>query len=247
MNPLKSILLAGMRRRLPGFGFATAKLFPSGIIATNKYGVTMQLNPYEAVEGSVLMDGYFDEPVLNGILMHLQPDDVVWDVGANVGLHSLAIKKLKPTAHVYAFEPFSRNFERLCINQQLNPDLPIHKFNLALGTRVSIAKLYTTPRNAGRTSLQPLQHTQTTEVAVATIAGDDLVLHQVPQPQVIKLDTEGTELEILKGCASILKDTALRVVIYESFTQQQEIKTLLSSHGFTIKAIDTVSNFIAIR
>jgi len=247
MNPVKSFLLAGMRNRLPGFGFVTSKLYPNGIIAYNKFGVRMKLNPYEAIEGSVLFDGYFDEPVLQSLIEHLNDKDVFWDIGANVGLHALTVKKIKPDVQCFAFEFFYKNFERLCINQSLNAHLSIQKYNLALAERPGIEKLYTTHNNAGRTSLQPLQDAHTTEIFVTTIKGDDLILSGAFQPHVIKLDTEGTELAILQGCIKILQQNILRVVIYESFTQQSEIERFLQDFGFIVKPIDSLSNFIATR
>jgi FkbM family methyltransferase len=247
MNLLKNLLLAGMRKRLPGFGFTTLKLYAGGIITKNKFGVRMQLNPYEAVEGSVLFDGYFDEPVLQAITENLLANEVFWDIGANVGLHTLTVKKIKPDVECIAFEPFYKNFERLCFNQALNPDLQVLKYNLALADQSKIEKLYTSFNNSGRTSLQPLQDSLTTEIFIPTVTGDSLIQSAVPRPHVIKLDTEGTELAILQGCLKLLQESQLRVVVYESFTQQTEIEKFLMSFGFSIKPIDSLSNFIAVR
>jgi len=247
MSLIKNILLAGMRRRLPGFGFATSKLYPQGVITSNKYGVRMQLDPYEAVEGSVLFDGYFDEPVLDHLVKNAKQGDVFWDVGANVGLHSFTIKKLAPTLECFAFEPFYKNFARLCINQNLNPHLKINKYNLALANRAGIEALYTSENNAGRTSLNPLQNSTPTQIHINTLTGNELLLLGVPQPTIIKLDTEGTELAILQGCNELLKNTNLRVILYESFSQQAEIAHYLNDFGFTVTPIDSLSNFAATR
>jgi FkbM family methyltransferase len=247
MNLLKNLLLGGMRRRLPGFGFTTSKLYPAGIITANKFAVRMQLNPYEAVEGSVLFDGYFDEPVLQAITENLRANEVFWDIGANVGLHALTVKKIKSDVECIAFEPFYKNFERLCTNQALNPDLPVVKYNLALADKSTIEKLYTSLNNSGRTSLQPLQDSVTTEIFVSTVTGDGLIQSGVPQPHVMKLDTEGTELAILHGCLELLQKNQLRVIVYESFTQQMDIEKFLKSFGFNVKPIDSLGNFIAVR
>lgn len=247
MSLLKNILLAGMRKRLPGFGFTTFKLYPQGVITSNKYGVRMQLDPYEAVEGSVLFDGYFDEFVLDHVVKNIKQGDVFWDVGANVGLHSFTIKKLVPTIECFAFEPFYKNFARLCTNQNLNPQLKINKYNLALADHAGIETLYTSENNAGRTSLTPLQNATPTEIHINTLTGDDLLHLGVPQPNIIKLDTEGTELAILQGFNKLLKDNKVRAILYESFSQQIEIEKYLSDFDFTVTPIDRLSNFIAIR
>ncbi len=247
MSLFKNILLAAMRRRLRGFGFLTSKLYPNGIIAKNKFGVKMRLNPYEAVEGSVLFDGYFDESVLNRLIENLREGEVFWDVGANVGLHSFTIKKLMPSIECCSFEPYHRNFEKLCFNQSLNPQTLVNKYNLALGSEPGIAKLYSTINNAGRTSLSPLQNSFTTDVYVDIVTGNQLVEWGVSEPHVIKLDTEGTELAILQGCKGIFQRDRSRIVIFESFSQTDEIVKFLSQFGFKVTPIDSLGNFVAIR
>ncbi len=242
------ILKFGMRRRWPGFGFTAKKLFPEGIIASSKYGTTLQLDPYEAVEGSVLFDGYFDEAVLLAIRDNLKPGEVVWDIGANVGLHAFTIKKLMPTIQCYAFEPFYKNFARLCVNQQLNPDCQIFKYNVALSDRRSIETIHTTENNSGRTSIRELENASSTGVSIFTTMGDELISLGVPAPHVIKLDTEGSELAILTGCKMLLeKSNQLRAIIYESFNTDNKLEHLLSGYGFTITRLDATDNFLAKR
>lgn len=247
MNLMKSMLVVGMRKRWPGFGFMTSKIYPQGIITNTKHGVRLQLDPYQAVEGTVLFDGYFDESVLNTLIQHLKPGEVFWDVGANVGLHTFTVKKLLPTVQCLAFEPFYKNFERLCVNQSLNPELKIEKYNMALASKTAIETQYTSDNNAGRTSLQPLPDARSTEIYINTIRGDDLIDLGLPKPHVMKLDTEGTELKILQGCSRLLTSSNLRLIIYETFSQQKEIDQYLTEFGFSITPIDTLSNFMAIR
>lgn len=245
---MKNILTFGMRKRWPGFGFITKKFFAEGIVATNKYGTTLRLDPYEAVEGSVLFDGYFDEAVLLALKDNLKPGEVFWDIGANVGLHALTIKKLMPTVQCHAFEPFYKNFARLCVNQQLNPASPVHKYNLALSDKRSVETIHTTLNNSGRTSIHALQNAASTDVTIFTTTGDELISLGVPSPHVIKLDTEGSELAILTGCKGLLeKPNQVRAIIYESFDTDKKLEQLLSGYGFTITSLDTSDNFLAKR
>ncbi|HEU5292733.1 MAG TPA: FkbM family methyltransferase [Cyclobacteriaceae bacterium] len=245
---IKSILKFGMKKRWPGFGFVTKKLFPEGIVAQNKYHTTFLLDPYEAVEGSVLFDGYFDEGVLIAMQDSLRPGDVFWDIGANVGLHSFTIKKLIPTIQCHAFEPFYKNFARLCTNQELNPGAQVFKYNLALSDRRGIETIHTTINNSGRTSIHALQNAASTDVAIFTTTGDELISLGVPAPHVIKLDTEGSEFAILTGCKTLLEQpNQVRAIIYESFEKDKKLEQLLSSYGFKITSLDARDNFLAKR
>lgn len=65
------------------------------------------INRAEALHSHGQMDHYFRHGVRVG------PDDVVVDVGANIGLFMLAIHWRCPEARVYAFEPIPYTFEAL--------------------------------------------------------------------------------------------------------------------------------------
>lgn len=245
---IKNLLKFGMRKRWPAFGFITKKLFPEGLITSSKYGAMLQLDPYEAVEGSVLFDGYFDEAVLLAMRDNLKRSEVVWDIGANVGVHAFTIKKLLPDVQCHAFEPFYKNFARLCINQQLNPDCQIFKYNIALSDKRNVETIHTTVYNSGRTSIHALEHATSTGISIFTTTGDELISLGVPAPHVIKIDTEGNEFAILTGCRTLLeKPNQLRAIIYESFNTDNKLEQLLSGYGFTITRLDATDNFLAKR
>jgi FkbM family methyltransferase len=247
MSIVKSVLLFGLQRKYCGFGYATSKLYKQGIIASNKFGVKFSLDPYDAIEGSILMDGYFDEPVLHALVGQLKEGDTFWDVGSNIGLHSLTIKKLKPSINCYCFEPYYLNFARLVKNSLLNPALEIIKYNFGLAVEHSVEGIHTTLNNHGRSSLNAMTNSQPTNVNVATLPGDFLLQKGVPLPNVMKIDTEGFEFSVLKGCIKLLESNELRAIVYEAFTDQSTISSFLTNFGFKVSRIDQIDNFLAVR
>ncbi|MCC6385564.1 MAG: FkbM family methyltransferase [Bacteroidia bacterium] len=46
--------------------------------------------------------------------------DIIFDVGANTGVYSLVAQTVNPRSKVYAFEPLSMFYPKLCMNIQLN-------------------------------------------------------------------------------------------------------------------------------
>jgi hypothetical protein len=56
---------------------------------------------------SVREDELWADTVLELLLRIVRPDDVV-EVGANIGLHTLALSSAIPNGHFYAFEPADR-------------------------------------------------------------------------------------------------------------------------------------------
>lgn len=244
---LKKIVLYGFRKNWRGFGFLIRKVFNNHILVQNKFGVWMNLNPQEIIDSSVILDGYFDEPVLQAILKVIKDDDVVWDIGANIGLHSLSINKLNPRTQCYCFEPHYENFQRLLHNASLNKNIKIHAFNFGLSSDVSMHKIFSTPRNHGRTGFHEMVGTQFTKTRSLAIDGDRLLTLGVSPPNIIKIDTEGHELQVLQGLSGILSSPALRAIAFEVLDNKEALIRLLESHSFKISSIDSQSNFLALR
>jgi glycosyltransferase involved in cell wall biosynthesis len=78
----------------------------------------LALDPESHLDSIVLRDGYYEKPILDAIMAHLPTDGVLWDVGANVGIHSVTAKHLCPTATVVAFEPVPFTAARLTLNAE---------------------------------------------------------------------------------------------------------------------------------
>ena len=77
------------------------------------------LDPESYLEWFIFKNGYYEREVLDAALRHLPEHGVFWDVGANIGLHALTIKRLRPDVSVYAFEPVPFTAARFLLNQSL--------------------------------------------------------------------------------------------------------------------------------
>src|SRR5262249_61610471 len=75
------------------------------VTAYNKYGTRLLLSPVDYIDSFVLLSGYFESEVLEAILPFLHSGAVLWDIGANFGLHAITAKHLKPEARVICIEP----------------------------------------------------------------------------------------------------------------------------------------------
>jgi len=60
------------------------------------------------------------DSVLTGIRPYVADDAVCLDIGANIGLYTMALARLAPNGSVYAFEPAPATFEFLRTNIELN-------------------------------------------------------------------------------------------------------------------------------
>lgn len=166
----------------------------------------MQAGHFEAL----LHDALTDEDLAAG---------TVWDVGAHVGYHTLAFAaRVGPAGRVIAFEPNPPNALRLRQNLARNPVLAerVHVEQCALSDRDGADRLFCTQEvDDGTSSGAALESALTRDnedafraldsIVVTTFRGDALVqARRVPRPSVLKIDVEGGEVIVLRGCVSLL-------------------------------------------
>jgi FkbM family methyltransferase len=165
---------------------------------------------------------------------NLRDGDVFYDVGANIGLYSLYAAKLRPACRVFAFEPESHNFGSLCGNLLLNRVENVTPCFFPLSSHEDFAPFYVydlQPGGAlhslGRPSpLRDGPPLLTTGAIAVTI--DVLVSHhELPAPNLLKLDVDGNEEKILDGAAAVLASGLLRSILVE-VTGPDECKPALS-------------------
>jgi FkbM family methyltransferase len=228
--------------------------------ASNKYGVRFYMNPNNYIDSHVLRSGYYESEVLEAILPFLDTGSVFWDIGANFGLHAITAKFLKPQSKVICIEPSPLMLAQLYANCRLNA-LEIEMVNVALSDSPRFQTLHLVEGNPGMSTLKPWEKAQyNSKVTCWCDSGDNLVLtHLLPQPRVIKIDVEGSELEVLIGLKNILMNSALKAVIFEENVQflsqeNNKIYEILVKAGFEIKCLNrqektqhNLGNFIAIR
>lgn len=226
------------------------------IAARTKHGVLLYLDPYEYVDGFVLRDGFYEEEVLNAALARLRPTEVFWDVGANLGLHALSIKRLRPDVVVSAFEP-NPSMAALLHGAARGNALEVDIWEVALHSEAGRAPFYIHAGNAGRSGL----HNWDSDpalccVEVETRTADETVdAGEARQPNVIKLDVEGNEDRVLEGMKRTLANWNLHTVIFEDAIEPtSKVKTILLEAGFTIRQLKrqgsthhNLENFVAVR
>lgn len=157
--------------------------------------------------------------VVKQLLGRLKAGDVVYDVGANIGIIALpAARIVADRGLVVAIEPEPANFHRLAENIERNGLNNVVALALAAGAERGTATLYRSARKtgAGAHSLKRSDASMIRGLMVPVARLDDLVsVLRFPFPDYIKIDVEGFELEALQGMAGILADSTLKGVICE--------------------------------
>lgn len=257
-------LTSYLRSNLRGFSriwYGMKKMGASPYIqVTNKYGAVFYLNPENYIDSHIIRSGYYESEVLEAILPFLDANAVFWDIGANFGLHAITAKCLRPKTHIICIEPSPIMLTQIQANSCLN-QVKLEVVSVALSEASQFQTLHLVNGNPGMSTLKPWEKTAYSDQVICWCeSGDYLVQKQtIPQPTVIKLDIEGSELEALLGMKAILANKDLKVIVFESGSSLLEQKTdpiygILTEFGFIIKALvrqentqHNLDNFIAVR
>ncbi len=182
-------------------------------VRCRRRGVTWQLDLNEGIDLSIYLLGAYEPRLLATYAPLLQPGWVVWDIGANVGAHTLHFARLVgPSGRVFAFEPTDFAFTKLQANLELNPDLR---------PRVRPQNLFLVDRDAQQPPqtvyaswpVGPIDHPVDPEhlgrpmrLTTARAATGDACAktHALDRLDFVKLDVDGHELSVLRGMRATL-------------------------------------------
>ena len=185
------------------------------------------------------------EPSTIAWLRTMKADDVLVDVGANVGMYTV-FAALTRGVKVHAFEPEAQNFALLNSNIALNGlDGQARAYPLALSDRRGVQLLHLSDLRAGGSchslgaevgfDLQPRAAAFSQGSYGMTL--DELVATgEIPMPNHLKIDVDGFEHKVLAGAMTVLSDARLRSVLVELNTHLAEhraVVTQLQGVGLT--------------
>lgn len=145
---------------------------------------------------------------------------VVIDVGANIGNYSKHVLDLRPNSTIFAFEPHPKTFSRLFAELgKSNATL----VNAAVGVEDGTLSLYDYHSEDGsehaslyKGVIEVIHNAKSVEHVVPVIAiGRYLEEKGVREIDLLKIDTEGHELEVLKGMVDYIKYSKVKAIHFE--------------------------------
>jgi FkbM family methyltransferase len=189
---------------------------------------------------------YTKEPGTVDLLKkNLQPGDVFFDIGANVGIYSILAATLV-NCQVYSFEPHIINALELMKNVRLNSlEDRVKVLTLALNDVETLLDFNYASEEPGSSGSQ-LGHTRNelgadfspvlSEMKLTTSLDDLVLLKRIlPQPNIIKIDVDGNDLKILQGMDSIMSFMSLRIVQVEIHPDNNKhIVEYMRQHDFKL-------------
>lgn len=257
MNHLAHVLYTGhVRDTIDRYGLyaplygtyqrALGLLYPDDVLEVDVDGARAELHTEADSETlSVLHTLRKEGEMLEDFAASIRPGDVVWDVGANLGVFALLAADRAEDGRVVAFEPFSPTARRLEENAALtDPAGDVDVLDVALADGAGEATLGVDRDELGTQTptLEPRSSMET--ITVRQAAGDELVDEELPAPTVLKVDVEGAEREVLDGLEDTLTDPTCRLVYVEDHSglwggaaAGDELRRRLEALDFRVEAV----------
>lgn len=198
-------------------------------------GLTWSLDLREGIDFSIFLVGAFERSTVNTLQKLARPQSVVFDIGANIGAHTLGLaRSVGPAGRVFAFEPADFAFEKLKRNLALNPELDsrtsAHQILLAAKPSAKLPeKIYASwPLLAS----EPVHPKLRGRLLTTSKARVDTLDHfsereRLTRVDLIKIDVDGHEVPVLMGGAKTLARFQPTLLMEMSPYVQDEQK-----HGF---------------
>lgn len=181
--------------------------------------------PQEFIQSKILMHGIYEPEVVAAISAVIRPGDLLLDVGANIGIHSLI--GAYQGARVHTFEPLPRLAKRLRQNIALNRlGSRIAVFEIALSNREGEATFYVASRkdDGSHSLVNGVPATSIEQIIVKTTTLDrHLEKFGYITPNIIKIDVEGAEAWVLDGAHTTLTRSERPVLIIETGDRLAEV------------------------
>ena len=167
--------------------------------------------------------GEFSEGEVDVFRQLVQPGNVVLDIGANIGSHTIFFaKQVGPAGGVYAFEPQRIVFQMLCGNAALNNATNVWCHQVALGRepgKILVPQFdFHKVNNVGGLGLGAFQFGES--IPVITI--DSLELNRC---DLMKIDVEGMEEETLRGATATI--AKFKPVLYVENDREEKSASLI--------------------
>lgn len=165
-------------------------------------------------------------PLVN--LPHFNPSIIV-DVGANVGATALFFHASYPNAQIFCYEPSESNYNYLAANTKEFENItsyPYGLYNTACEKSLYIGR----DQPAQNSIIASNGTSEVTETIRLAQSSTELIRAELERISILKIDTEGCELQILEDILEKAPHIAIDVIYieYHSEEDRRAIDTLLT-------------------
>lgn len=186
-----------------------------------------------------------NETLLLNYLIKQKKIQTVLDVGANKGQFASTILKHHPRLNVISFEPLSEAYEQLVSKSK--PYENWHTFNYAIGSKSSEEEINVSENShssslleINKSHLDAEQSARVVRKETIKVAPLDSLVNNNNENLLLKVDTQGFELEVLQSSKTLLSNVKLVIIelsfvsLYKGSATFSVIVDFLEKNGFTL-------------
>ncbi len=169
-------------------------------------GIVLDLDINDWIQQNLYFLDQYEEKEIRFLESLLKPGDLFIDVGANIGLFSLVASAIAgESGKVYAFEPYSKNFDKLLHHVHLNRLGNVVAERLAVSDKSGWIDIRANDDDNNDGMISAYVDRYTSFETVPTIDLDQYIKDKIKQPiRFVKIDIEGGEYLAVKGMSTTL-------------------------------------------
>jgi FkbM family methyltransferase len=202
------------------------------IIIPTPYGIL--LTP--PISPRTQMLGIYETPASKILEKELKDVRLFIDVGAHVGYYTLLASKI--AKEIISIEPNPFNYKLLKFNLRINKIKNAYALNIAASNYNGESGIFI-PKLKGRIATDESKlDNNINKIKIRVVKLDGLLLKIGKNPDVIKIDVEGSEMQVLEGLQETLrKGVKCLMIEVHSEENKAEVISFLKSLGYKITQV----------
>jgi FkbM family methyltransferase len=179
--------------------------------------------------------GCWDANVMNCCEGILRPGDVFFDIGSNTGVFALDFARSIPDLTVFAFEPQPSLAKHIRRSIDANQFERVKLLELLLGNEEGEASLFLTRHAIHASTIPRARRYRELRLPLRTLDGL-IAAGEIVPPDVIKIDVEGSELNVFEGAEDVLSAHQPSIVFEADENMNRRGYTAADLFGLLTKA-----------
>jgi FkbM family methyltransferase len=236
-NPINFFLY--LKRKL----IIRSKKLASKITQTYFMGCEVLVNSNEDVGINILVDNYENDDI-EYFLNCIKSKDVIFDIGANIGIYSIIAGKKWPDVKIFAFEPVPINAQFFNTSLVMNDISNVRLIQKCVSNSSGDVDFSVSSDSAYSSMIDTRRKPELSSIKCEAVRVDEFCSEfGIRKIDVVKIDVEGAEELVILGAGKFFSDPALspRLILIELFdenllpfaTSVPKILNLMIEYGYS--------------
>ena len=232
-------------------------LFYGKVVTKKIRGIRYELDLSEQIDSSLYFRGYYERGTTKVLQRRVEPNMVVFEVGANIGAHTFKIAQrlARGEGRIFSFEPTEYAFRKLERNHALNgfENIVLERMALSDVNEEKVIHRASSPETLPfQASWDKKTHTAK-QISVDRIVFrrlDDYFREKGLQKlDLLKIDTDGYELRVLEGGRQTISRHRPVIIIELSDyvgligDRLEQVTDVMTQLGYTFHSVETSAQF----